>query len=529
MTAQPTTINDRREIFGWAMYDWANSAFSTTIGSVFLGPYVRGLAATVAEADFLARTGTAWTETSGQPLVVNFLGLPVAPEAVIAFAISLSVVFQAGFLPILGAIADYSHRRKQMLQVFATIGAVSTTAMFFITLNTWILGPILFVIANLAFGAALVFYNAYLPDIASEEERDRVSSYGFALGYIGGFVLLALNLVLFLLHENFGISESMSVRLNLASAGIWWLAFSTVTWGRLRSRHAAHEIPPGENLLSIAFKQLSKTMEVPAKSIAFYLLSPLLIFIWAPLITPYITQLMNSGDLNPELAILPVFIPLFGPIILLVRFLRNKARTTPETSKFLTAYLIYNDGIQTVIAIASIFASAPLIRGGLELDQQVLIAVILLIQFVAFFGALFWGKLARWIGAKRAIIVSLVIWAGVVIYAYGGMKGDSRATEFMILGAIIALVLGGSQAISRSLFAQMIPKNKEAEFFSIYEISERGTSWLGTLVFGIAVTVFGNLRIAILALIFFFVVGLLILPFVNTDKAMQDAKRDDSH
>ena len=527
-TAQPM-INDRREIFGWAMYDWANSAFSTTIGSVFLGPYVRGLATAVAESEFLARTGTVWTEASGQPLVVNFLGLPVAPEAVIAFAISLSVVFQAGFLPILGAIADYSHRRKQMLQLFATIGALATVGMFFVTLATWMLGPILFIIANLSFGAALVFYNAYLPDIASEEERDRVSSYGFALGYIGGFVLLALNLVLYLLHESFGISESMSVRINLASAGVWWLAFSTVAWQRLRSRHAAHEIPPGENLLSVAFKQLSKTMDVPAKFIALYLLSPVLILIWAPLITPFITRLISSGQLDADLALLPVFVPLFGPIILLVRFLRNKYRTTPETSKFLTSYLIYNDGIQTVIAVAAVFADAPLIRGGLELGQTTLISVILLIQFVAFFGALFWGKLANWIGAKRAIIVSLVIWAAVVIYAYGGMKGDSRATEFMILGAVIALVLGGSQAISRSLFAQMIPKNKEAEFFSIYEISERGTSWLGTLVFGVAVTIFGNLRIAILALIFFFVVGLAILPFVNTDKAIEDAKREGAH
>lgn len=524
MTASQATVNDKREIFGWAMYDWANSAFSTTVVSVFLGPYVANLATAAAKAEFLARTGVEWTKGGGS-LVVNFLGLPIAPEAVIPFAISLSVVFQAGFLPILGAIADYSHRRKQMLQLFANIGALATVALFFVTQSTWMLGPLFFVIANLTFGAAIVFYNAYLPDIASEEERDRVSSYGFALGYMGGFVLLALNLVLYLLHENFGISESLSVRINLASAGVWWFLFSFVTWQRLRSRHAAHEIPSGENIFTVAFNQLSETMEAPARLIAFLLLSPLLIFIWAPLITPFVNKMISINQLDPELALLPIFIPLFGPVILLVIFLRNKARTMPETSKYLTAYLIYNDGIQTVISVASTFAAAEVARGGLELPQQTLIAVILMIQFVAFFGALLWGKLAQWIGAKQAIFVSLLIWAGVVIYAYSGMKGDNRATEFMILGAIIALVLGGSQAISRSLFAQMIPKNKEAEFFSIYEISERGTSWLGTLVFGLAVTLFGNLRIAILALIVFFVVGLLVLPFVNTKQAIEDAKK----
>ncbi|MBM4427744.1 MAG: MFS transporter, partial [Chloroflexi bacterium] len=176
----------------------------------------------------------------------------------------------------------------------------------------------------------------------------------------------------------------------------------------------------------------------------------------------------------------------------------------------------------------STFAAAPLIQGGLELEQQTLIAVILMIQFVAFFGALFWGKLAGWIGAKQSVIVSLVIWSGVVIYAYSGLRGEGVVAEFFILGAFIALVMGGSQAISRSLFAQMIPKGKEAEFFSFYEISERGTSWIGPLIFGLANQIFGDLRIAILSLIFFFIMGLILLPFVNVNKAIADAKKYDA-
>jgi len=509
-TAQPMT-NDRREIFGWAMYDWANSAFSTTVATVFLARYVAALARTAAEAN--------GSES------VSLLGIPVAPGAVIPFAISLSVVLQAGFLPILGAIADYSHRRKQMLQLFATIGSIATMAMFFVQGDLWWLGALLFVVANLAFGAALVFYNAYLPDIASEEERDRVSSYGFSMGYLGGFILLALNLVLFLFGEKIGVSEGLSTRINMASAGVWWLGFSTVTWRRLKSRHSARTMPEGENLLSIAFKQLSETMEAPPKLIATLLLSPLTIFIWAPLIAPSVVNYMTVQQLPTELALLPLLIPMFGPIIMLVIFLRRKARTMPETSKYLTAYLIYNDGIQTVIAVAATFAAEPILLGGLGLSQDIQIAVILLVQFVAFGGALLWGKLAKWVGAKQAIIVSLVIWAGVVTYAYGGLKGESATAEFFVLAVFIAIVLGGSQAISRSLFAQMIPKNKEAEFFSIYEISERGTSWLGTLVFGLAVTIYGNYRIAILSLIAFFVVGLILLPFVNTRKAIEDARK----
>lgn len=446
--AEEALVNDRKEIFGWAMYDWANSAFSTTVGTVFLGPYVASLARTAAEA--------LGKET------VSFLGIPIAPDSFLPYCISLSVGLQVLFLPILGAIADYSHLRKRMMQVFATIGASATILMFFLTGGLWWLGGLLFIIANLTFGAAVVFYNAYLPDIASEEERDRVSSYGWAMGYIGGGILLALNLAFFQLRDAFGIPTDLAVRINLASAGIWWLGFSFITWQRLRPRRAARTLPSGETYVSIGFKQLGKTI--------------------------------------------------------------SEVKHFPETMKFLLAYFLYNDGIQTVIAVAAVFAAAPLTQGGLEQSQTTLTAVILMIQFMAFFGALFWGKLAGWIGAKQSVIVSLVVWAAVVIYAYSGLKGSNVTLEFFILGAFIALVMGGSQAISRSLFAQMIPKGKEAEFFAFYEISERGTSWIGPLVFGLANQLFSNLRIGILSLIFFFIMGLIILPFVNVNKAITDAK-----
>lgn len=447
MTTPQAPVNDRREIFGWAMYDWANSAFSTTIGTVFLGPYIASLAAQAAGPDGLAR----------------FFGIPIAPDSYFPYCISFSVGLQVLFLPILGAIADYSHLRKRLMQIFAALGAIATITMFFVTGELWWLGGVLFIVANLAFGAAIVFYNAYLPDIASEDQRDQVSSYGWAMGYLGGGLLLALNLAFFIFSEDIGVPSDLAIRINLASAGLWWLGFSFITWSRLRSRHAARQLPPGETYVSIGFRQLGNTF--------------------------------------------------------------RELKHFPETLKFLLAYFLYNDGIQTVIAVSSTFAAAPLVRGGVGLEQDTLIAVILMIQFVAFVGALFWGRLAKWIGAKQSIIVSLFIWLGVVLYAFFGLRGENRVTEFFILGIFIALVLGGSQAISRSLFAQMIPDGREAEFYSFYEVSERGTSWTGPLIFGLANQITQSLRGGIIALIIYFIAGLLILPFVNVEKAMEDAKR----
>jgi UMF1 family MFS transporter len=444
---QPPT-NDKREIFGWAMYDWANSAFSTTVVTLFLGPYLASLAATAA---------TAYTDGR-----VRLLGYPLEPDAFFPGVVSLSVLFQVLFLPILGAIADYSHMRKQLMRLFATIGAVATIGLFFVTAPLWWLGGLLLMIANLSFGAAIVFYNAYLPDIASEDQRDRVSSYGWAMGYLGGGLLLVFNMVFYMFSEDLGVPGDLAVRINLASAGVWWLGFSFFTWSRLRSRQARRQLPAGVTYIKVGSKQLRKTIK--------------------------------------------------------------EIKNFPETIKYLVAYFLYNDGIQTVITVSASFAAAPLVRGGLEIDQSTLGMVILMIQFVAFGGALFWGKLAGWVGAKRSILISLVIWSGVVIFAYAGLKGETRVLQFWILGAIIALVMGGSQAISRSLFAQMIPDGHEAEYYSFYEISERGTSWIGPMIFAVMIQVFGNQRPALLSLIFFFVMGLILLPFVNVEKAVAAVK-----
>jgi UMF1 family MFS transporter len=227
---------------------------------------------------------------------------------------------------------------------------------------------------------------------------------------------------------------------------------------------------------------------------------------------------------------LPVWISLlpgFGPIAVMVIFITRKARELPEAMKFLVAYLFYNDGVQTVIAVSAIFAAVEL-----KFSSTNLILVILMIQFVAYLGALGFGRLAGYIGAKRAILISLIIWSATVIYAMTGMKStalvlgmEQRQLEFWALGFVIALILGGSQALSRSLFAQMIPHDQEAEFYSFYEISERGTSWLGTFVFGLVNQLFGSLRIGVVSVIIFFLVGLAILPMVNVAKAISQSKQ----
>ncbi len=427
-------LNDKREIFGWTMYDWANSAFSTTVVTTFLGPYLTSLA----------------DDMGG----VNILGFIVQPAAFFPACVSISVLLQVVFLPLLGAIADFSHLKKRMMLLFAYVGAASTLALFLVRGELVVLGGLFFIIANLSFGAAIVFYNAFLPEITTPDRRDSVSSRGFAYGYLGGGLLLLANLILLRLMEDTGLA----VRLSLASAGIWWLGFTYLFPQRLlRQRRPARELPPGESYLSQSLKQLRST-------------------------------------------------------------LFELVREHPMALRYLIAYLIYNDGIQTVIVVSTQFASEEL--GAAE---DTLVLLVLVIQFVAFGGAFAFNYLAGRIGCKQAVMTSLVIWSLIVIAAFALLY---EIWQLWILGVAVALVLGGSQALSRSLFSRMIPKGREAEYFGLYEISERGTSWIGPFVFALAVQLTGTQRVAIVSLIIFFVLGLFLLNRVDVRQAMEEAKQD---
>jgi UMF1 family MFS transporter len=432
----PSSEYSVREQRGWYLYDWANSPYFTSVLLVFLGPYLTTLAKAAADAKGF----------------IHPFGIPVDARSLYPYLISISVAGQVLFLPVVGAIADYGHRKKELLGLTAFLGAAATVAMFFIQGTNYMLGAVLLIVSNISFGASIVVYNSFLPEIAPPEQRDAVSSRGWALGYAGGGALLALNLLLLFRADQLGISQAKAVRISLASAGVWCVLFTIPVLIALRNRGPARVPPRGQNRVMVAFRQLAHTL--------------------------------------------------------------RDTRRYPQTLLFLVAYLIYNDAIQTVLAVAGQFGSDGL---GMPISQ--LTTAILMAQFVGIFGAVGFGKLAARIGTKFAIATTLAIWGAILIYIYAFVY---TAPQFFFVTAGVAIVMGGSQALSRSLFAQLVPKGKEAEYFSIYEISDKGTSWMGPAFYGLALQWTGSYRIAILSLIVFFVAGLAILTRVNVEKGQRD-------
>ena len=447
-TASPGGIADLRpleqekEQKAWYWYDWANSAYTTTIGTVFFGPYFINLA----------------ENAVGDNGRFDLGPFSMPPGSLFFWLITASTILSALLLPPLGAYADRTANKKGLLAFFAWTGSAFAALIFFATGDNWQLAAVGIVVGNLCFGAAGVINDSILPLISDEANRDRVSSRGWAWGYLGGGLLLVVNLVVFLGHEAIGLEEGMAARLCMLSAAIWWAAFTIIPFRRLKNYQPADvEQVEGGNAIARSFGQLGATL--------------------------------------------------------------REMKNYPMALTFLLAYLFFNDGIQTVIASASVY-------GAEELDhsQTILIATILMVQFVAFFGALLFGRLAARQGAKKTILMGLVIWMVIVTVALFLPAGN--VPLFLILGAAIGIVLGGTQALARSYFSLLIPRGKEAEYFSFYHAMDRGTSWFGTATFAIVLAITDSYRPAIFALIVFFVIGGLLLTRVDTERGIREAGND---
>jgi MFS transporter, UMF1 family len=441
----PPPRSTRRERTGWYFYDWANSAFQTTVITVFLGPFLTSVAEVAAGCELGADECVGY---------VYPLGIKVAAGSYYPYLISLSVLLTVFVLPVIGAIADRSLHKKRLLAATAFTGAAATVGMLFVTGDRYLLGGALFMIANISFGAAIVVYNSFLPQLGGPDERDAISSRGWALGYLGGGLLLALNLVAVQSFDNGTAERTLDLaRWSIVSAGLWWAAFTLVPLRRLREHPTAAALAAGGrgNVLTDGFRQLGHTL--------------------------------------------------------------REIKAYPLTLFFLLAFLVYNDGIQTVITLASQYGTEEL-----RLGQSTLIVTILLVQFLAFGGALGLGALAGRVGAWKTVLLSLVLWTGVVVAAF--RLPAEAPLPFMVLGAAIGLVLGGSQALSRSLFSQLIPAGKEGEYYGFYEISDKGTSWLGPLAFGLVFQLTNSYRVGLVSLLIFFVVGFLLLLAVPMRRAI---------
>ncbi len=435
--ADPIDHERANEQRAWYWYDWANSAYVTTIGTVMFGPYFIGLAENAANAENR----------------VNFFGLAMAPGSVFFWLITISTIIGAIVLPPLGAIADRTANKKRMLATFAWTGAAFASLIFFSRGDNWQLAAVAIVGGNICLAASMVVNDSILPIISDEQDRDRVSSRGWAWGYLGGGLLLLVNLVVFTMLP-FGLTEASAARWCMLSAAIWWAAFTVIPFVRLNNHPPLDVVPQSGNPIRQSFAQLGDTL----------------------------------------------------------RELRNY----PMAVTFLLAYLFFNDGIQTVIASSAVYGSEELGH-----SQTVLIATILMVQFVAFGGALLFGRLAQSYGAKRTILSGLLIWMLIVTSAL--MLPAKNVPLFLTLGFAIGVVLGGTQALARSYFSLLIPKGKEAEYFGFYHAMDRGTSWFGTATLAIVLQLTDSYRPAIFALIFFFVIGGLLLLKVDTERGIRDA------
>ncbi len=434
----------RREQRAWYWYEWAQSAFVTTISVVLALPYLTAIANNAAGCPDLPDGDTCANNLS-------LLGIPLNPGSAVFYVITVATVLSFLAMPVVGALADRSDSKRRWLAGYAWVGAIAAACLFFVSGTNWMLGAFLMIVGNVCVIASLTVYAAILIDVAEPDERDRVSTRGWAFGYVGGLVLLVISLALLTIKPG-GLETGQIVRYCFLLAGLWWAGFTLIPFFGLKDR------PSIEKREAVTFSG-------------------------------------SFGQLKDTL---------------------KHARDYPQTLKFLVAFLFFNDGVQTVIAAAAVYGQFEL-----GMKQEYIFFAVILVQIFGILGAIAMGRMAATRGAYRVILMALVVWVVLVVAGYFVPSGNVGV--FLLLAAGIGLVVAGTQALSRSLFSQLIPLGREAEYFSLYQACERGTSWLGTLVFGLVHQFTGSYRWAIAALLIFFVIGGLLLRRVDIARGIREA------
>ncbi len=429
--------NDKKTIFGWCMYDWANSAYITTAAVALLPNYF-------AQA-VVGKAG------------VDIFGMNMSATALWGFMLGGAAFLVFLFAPVLGAIADFSSGKRRFLASFAYMGSLFATMLYFCKSGDVGLTIALFMGTQVCFVAGNVFYDAFLPQIASEDKLDSVSAKGYAFGYVGGSLQFAIALGLVAMQKT-PEDQAMAARIGMAMTGIWWAGWTLLTMKYLKEVKIPYELPE-------AYRDRPKILAYLALGIS-------------------------------------------RTVATAKRVGRFKHLTL-----FLVAYMIYNDGIHTVTSMATIYGTEEL-----RLSTTALMVTLLLVQVVAIGGALVFSRIANRIGAKHAVMCALVLWSGVVTYGYF----IHTATEFFVLGIIVGVVLGGTQALSRSFYGAMIPEQASAEFYGFYSVFSKFSSIWGPVTFGFIKQITGSARLAIISLMIFFIVGLILLGFVDEEKAKAD-------
>jgi MFS transporter, UMF1 family len=485
--------NDRRTIFGWAMYDWANSAYSTVIAGAVLPAYF--VSEVVGEEGWNGRSG----------------------ESLFALTLALGTLLLFIAMPVLGAIADFSASKRRFLRAFAYGGSLFTAALFLATSGN-VLGTLgLFMLAQIGFVGANVFYDGFLPDISTPDTIDQVSSKGFALGYIGGGLWLGVVIAMITFAED----GALAARIGIGTTGLWWAGFTWFALRRLDETGSESVLPETvavprswvqgvtvltlgiiSGVLTLIWLLITGAGEFLFNTVLLVWMAGLIVAVYR-IATTRSTATVNLKGQYAKIAGIG-FTRMFDTAA--------RLRNFPQLLLFVLAYMLYNDGVQTTINVSAAYAA-----GTLRLDTSVIAMTFLVVQFVAFGGALLFGWLSARLDIKLAIQINLVVWIVVAVLAYQLPVGE--AIPFLSLGIVIGFVLGGIQALSRSLYGSMIPEEASAEFYGFYSVFSKFSAIWGPLIFGLVSGSGESSRTAILSVIAFFVLGLIVFSRVNVEEA----------